>query len=247
MPELSLSDSRVMLGQIETQWSLVAQAHGEETTEAQVLKHVVLGHYSGPVFRYLMGAVRNEEAAMELAHEFALRLLRGDFHRVNPDRGRFRDYIKTVLINLVRDHVNSARQSPKQFAANAPDPAVNPDPASPDPNESFEDCITKHLIAMAWERLEAANVRQYAVLLIKTESEPDAPSRELSARVKERFGFELTSVTFRKTLERARTRFAALLTEAAAEVTHADSPDELKQELKALGLASYCVPEDEAV
>src|SRR3712207_7176976 len=47
---------------------------------------------------------RSEAAAEELLQEFAVRFLRGDFRRADPQRGRFRDYVKTALIHLVIDH-----------------------------------------------------------------------------------------------------------------------------------------------
>jgi DNA-directed RNA polymerase specialized sigma24 family protein len=50
--------------------------------------------------------VRDPEVADDLAQEFALRFLRGDFQRADPERGRCRDYLKRALINLVHDYLS---------------------------------------------------------------------------------------------------------------------------------------------
>ena len=72
--------------------------------------------YCGSVYRYLLGALRNGDAAIELFQEFAMRFVRGDFHRASPTRGRFRDYVKTALINLVTDHFNRQNSKPRPLA-----------------------------------------------------------------------------------------------------------------------------------
>ena len=84
----------------------------------------MLQRYAGAVFRYLLGAVRDADAAEELSHEFAVRLLRGDFHRATPERGRFRDYLKTALINLVNDYFRNQQQRPRSLESSALDAAA---------------------------------------------------------------------------------------------------------------------------
>src|SRR5262245_57328630 len=91
------------LSGISTLWSTFFQAH-KSGDAAVAARQALLERYSGAVYRYLLGAVRNEDTAADLTQEFALRFLRGDFHRADPQRGRFRDYLKTSLIHLVNDH-----------------------------------------------------------------------------------------------------------------------------------------------
>jgi RNA polymerase sigma-70 factor (ECF subfamily) len=89
---------------ISTSWSAVFQAnhgHGPAPTSAQRL---VLLRYYQPIYRYLRAMVRDEDAAEELTHEFAVRFLRGDFKRADPSRGRFRDLVKRALRHLAIDH-----------------------------------------------------------------------------------------------------------------------------------------------
>src|SRR5947207_152703 len=92
------------LSRIATRWTMVFAAHrGPDSVERGMLPTLLL-RYSGAAYRYLLGAVRDPDRAEDLCQEFAVRFLRGDFHRAAPGRGRFRDYLKTALVNLVNDH-----------------------------------------------------------------------------------------------------------------------------------------------
>ena len=98
------------LSKIATMWTAVLQAHGAGADTVVVARNRLLLRYSGAVYRYLLGAVRDPEAASDLCQEFAMRFLRGDFRRAAPDRGRFRDYVKVALVNLVNDHHRAGRR-----------------------------------------------------------------------------------------------------------------------------------------
>ena len=110
------------LSRISTLWSTFFQAH-KSGDAAVAARQALLERYSGAVYRYLLGAVRDEDTAADLAQEFALRFLRGDFHRADPQRGRFRDYLKTSLIHLVNDHHRDRQQQPAPLASDSPAPS----------------------------------------------------------------------------------------------------------------------------
>ena len=59
--------------------------------------------YGGAVHRYLLASLRDVDAADELAQEFALRFLRGDFKNADPGKGRFRDFLKRAVYRLMVD------------------------------------------------------------------------------------------------------------------------------------------------
>lgn len=82
---------------------------GDCTLHAQRL---LLQRYCGAAYRYLRGALRDEDAALELLHELVVRFLRGDFHQANPSSGRFRDYLKMALIHLVTDYYREQKSRP---------------------------------------------------------------------------------------------------------------------------------------
>ena len=107
------------LSRISTRWSVVFQAHAGPVDTAQAALRLLMQRYSGAVYRYLLGAVHDPDAAADLAQEFALRFLRGDFRRADPQRGRFRDYLKTALMNLVTDYYRERQARPRQMAGSA--------------------------------------------------------------------------------------------------------------------------------
>jgi hypothetical protein len=86
------SHAKERLSQITTLWSLLRQAQGVSAADPLCAQHALMDRYYGAAYRYLLGATRNEEAALELFQDFAVRFLRGDFRRADPERGRFRDY-----------------------------------------------------------------------------------------------------------------------------------------------------------
>src|SRR5262245_44520612 len=95
------SELEQRLSGIATQWTAVFRAHGETTDSAVSARNRLMLRYSGAVYRYLLGAVRDPDVASDLCQEFAVKFLRGDFRRAAPERGRFRDYVKSALVNLV--------------------------------------------------------------------------------------------------------------------------------------------------
>ena len=70
-----------------------------------------------------VAALRDPESAAELDQEFALRFIRGDFHRADPSRGRFRDFVKQALRNLMIDYLRRQKLRPRQLGDDLPEPA----------------------------------------------------------------------------------------------------------------------------
>src|SRR5262245_10436689 len=110
------------LSQITTIWNDVHKAHfgSEETIHAA--QERMLNRYSTAIKRYLLGAVRDRDAADDLYQTFAERFLRGDFQRANPDRGRFRQFLKTALYHMIVDYQRQQRRRPVQLSAGVPEP-----------------------------------------------------------------------------------------------------------------------------
>src|SRR5262249_37715896 len=99
------------LHKLSTNWAEIAAAHtgGPAAREAQV---AVLRRYCGAIYHWLVAATGDPHTARALAREFALRFVRGDFHRLDPGRGRFRDFVRTVLHHLVADHYRRLKTAP---------------------------------------------------------------------------------------------------------------------------------------
>lgn len=221
------------LSKIATMWTDVFRAHGSGVDAAVAARHRQMLRYSGAVYRYLLGAIRDPDAASDLSQEFALRFLRGDFHRAAPDRGRFRDYLKTTLVNLANDFHRSRQASPKALAADA---AAPPDSID---GVDFESNWRAELLEQTWKALAEANPTFHATLLLRIE-EPDLPSGEMADLLTKQLGRPITAENVRKTIQRAHAKFADLLLELVAESLDEPSNADLEDELKALDLLRYC-------
>ena len=196
---MSPEDEAQHLSRIATQWGLVVNAHGESAEGVVTARRKLLDHYSSAVFRYLLGAVRDADAAEELSQDFALRLMRGDFRRANPERGRFRDYVKRMLGNLVNDHFRSQRRRPEPLDELTMPEAADSAPAA----VSFEDCLRDTVLERTWKALEAVQPHYHAVLLLRVE-QPDISSSDIAERLSATTTQSWTADRARKTLERAR-------------------------------------------
>src|SRR5262245_37690238 len=107
------------LSRISTLWALVHQAHHGTLASAEGAQQKLMELYGGAVHRYLLGALRDPDAADELFQEFSLRFLRGDFKNAQPERGRFRDYVKTSLFHLIADFQRRRRAGPRPLGTDA--------------------------------------------------------------------------------------------------------------------------------
>jgi RNA polymerase sigma-70 factor (ECF subfamily) len=222
------------LSRITTLWTLVRQAHAGPAGGAADAQRELMQRYCGAAYRYLLGAVRDEEVALELFQEFALRFVRGDFRRAAADRGRFRDYVKAALRHLVTDHHRQRQARP------VPLPPDLPAPTSDD-EDDFLPSWREELVGRTWEALAAAHPALHAVLLAHAQA-PDAPAAELAAALAAGQGRPVTAGNVRVMLHRARARFAELLTAEVARTLGSPTEAELSDELRALGLLKLCGP-----
>jgi RNA polymerase sigma-70 factor (ECF subfamily) len=196
-----------------------------------------MDRYCGAVYRYLLGATRDEDAALELFQDFAVRFLRGDFRRADPERGRFRDYLKTALIHLVSDQRLARRKRPTSLPADA---ASVIDPTW-DEDVEFARSWREELIDRAWKALAQAQPLHHAVLALHAD-DPDLSSAEIATRLAERFDKSLSVGNVRVILHRGREKFAELLIEEVAQSSEAATNEELRRELHELKLLELCQP-----
>jgi RNA polymerase sigma-70 factor (ECF subfamily) len=221
------------LSGIVTQWSLIFQAHAKASGAAPARERL-LERYAGAAYRYLLGAVRDPDAAADLCQEFALRFLRGDFRRADPGRGRFRDYLRTALVHLVTDHHRSRQLRPGPLAPDVPAPA---DAA---PGEAdFLAGWREELLDRTWKALAESQPVSHAALRLRV-AEPGLSSAEMAVRLSAELARPLTAESVRKALQRAHARFADLLLDEVARGLDDASPAALEEELRALDLLKYC-------
>ena len=203
----------------------------------------LLDRYGDAIRRYLRGALRDEYAADDLFQEFAYRFLHGDLRGVDPRRGRFRDYVKGVLFHLVADYHKKRQRLPRQLAPEHPDPAVEcpPDAAQ---DETFLATWRDDLLKRTWTALLAADRAGGQCFHAVLRSAPTTPlrSHEMAEQLSGILGKPLTAAGVRKTLDRARDRFADLLLGEIAQSLADPTPDQLEEELIDLNLLEHCRP-----
>jgi RNA polymerase sigma-70 factor (ECF subfamily) len=226
------------LSRISTLWSLLHQAHAGSTDAVGTAQRLLMQRYCGAVYRYLLGALRDEDAAVELFQEFALRFLRGDFRRADPAKGRFRDYVKTALIYLVTEYRKAQRDSPHPLPPDLPAPTS---PYAESGDTEFLDGWREELLARTWEALDQVQPTFHAVLLSCVE-QPDLPSPRRAEELAAQLGKSFTAGNVRVTLHRAREKFADLLVEEVLHSLESATEAELIQELRELRLLKLCIP-----
>jgi DNA-directed RNA polymerase specialized sigma24 family protein len=223
------------LSHISTLWTELFQAHAGSGEAESALRRALVLRYVGGVYRYLLGAVRDPDAAGELCHDFAVRFLRGDFQRASPQRGRFRDYLRAALINLVNDHHRARRQRPRPLPADVAAPAAPPAAEE----DAFLVSWREELLARTWSALQQASTDQHAVLRFRIDN-PELSSAQMAAELSKPLGRVLSAAWVRKTLQRAHARYADLLLAEVEDTLTAPTPDQLREELAALDLLRYC-------
>ena len=234
------SDSRESrLSQISTPWALLGRAHRAAGDRAAHARRLLLQRYCGAAYRYLRGALGNDDAAGDLLQEFVLRFLRGDFRRADPGSGRFRDYLKAALGHLVADYYRHRRAQPQPLPA-----AIHERPSAAEPADddaTFLRSWREELVNRTWMAMAEANPTYYAVLMFHLEY-PDLPSAGAAERLSARLGRPFTAAHVRVTLQRAREKFAELLLDEVAHSLGACTEAELVQELQAVRLSKLCAP-----
>lgn len=215
------------LSRITTLWTLHRRAHGADAEAAA--RGDLLHRYRAAVYRYLLAAVRDADVADDLAQEFALRFLRGDFRLADPGRGRFRDYLRTSVSRLVTDHHRATQKSPRSLADDPPAPA--------EADATFDAAWREELLERTWQALHGEQPTGHAALRLRVE-EPDLTSGQLAEKLTVRLGKPMTADGVRKALQRAHERFADLLLDEVEATL--DGADGLEDELKYLGLIRYC-------
>jgi RNA polymerase sigma-70 factor (ECF subfamily) len=232
----SSSDERQdRLSRITTLWTMVRQAHARPGGPEPSAFERLFERYGGAVYQYLLGAVRRKDVADELFQEFALRLVRGDFHRADPGRGRFRDYLRKALVHLVTDFHRVRQAWPRPLAPDAPAPA------SAEDDQTFLSTWREELLERTWEALAVAQPTYHAVLLFRVQN-PDVPSPDMADQLGRQLDRPLDADGVRKMLQRAHAKFADLLLEDVAASLFEPTPQDLEDELRALDLLKYCQP-----
>jgi RNA polymerase sigma-70 factor (ECF subfamily) len=232
------------LSRISTCWTVVRQAQGGPAESVRAAQQHLLERYRQAVHRYLLGALRDADAADELLQDFALRLLSGRLGGAEPQRGRFRDFVKGVLVHLVADFHRRQRSRPQPLPSEATGPDT-PAEVAVGSDQEFLDSWRNELLAHSWQSLAALDgptgQSWHTVLRCRAEH-PDWKSAQMAEQLAVSLGRPVTAAWVRKTLERARVKFADFLIDEVVQTLAEPTRAELEEELLDLGLLEYCRP-----
>jgi RNA polymerase sigma-70 factor (ECF subfamily) len=230
------------ISQIETLWPVLMQAHGGRSDEVTAAQQQFLLRYRQAVYRYLVACLGDPDAADELWQEFSLRFVRGDFRNANPEKGRFRDLLKTALYHLIVDYHKRRNRAMAQLAPDAPEPAA-PMESTIDSDRQFLDTWRANLLARTWEALaeeERRTNRPMHTVLHFRAAHPELRSAQMAVELSSRLGKEVSADWVRKWLHAAREKFAEFLLQEVRASLRDQSPDAVEQELIDLELYQYC-------
>jgi RNA polymerase sigma-70 factor (ECF subfamily) len=230
------------ISQIETIWPVLRQAHDGDPAAVSAAQQVILKRYRPAIYRYLVACLGDTEAADDLCQEFSLRFVRGDFRNANPERGRFRDLLKSSLYHLIIDYHKRRQRRMPQLAPGAPEPAADT-PSTHDSDRQFLAAWRADLLNKAWEKLaqeeQKSGQPMHTVLHFRA-SHPEMRSATMAEQLTEKLVKKVSADWVRKWLHEARERFAALLLDEVTASLDGATEEAIIQELIDLELYQYC-------
>ena len=240
------------LAQLSTHWSNIFRAREGEGDAAMAARNALLLRYIEVVLRYLRAALRDPGVVDQVCSNFALRVLESDrlYQNADPERGRFRDYLKAVLQHMIADYYRQESRENKQCQRLSGEYEL-PDPSSlsEELDQDFVRCWREELIKWVWRQLDQRDQKtgqKYAVLLRLQAKKPEMRSTQLAELLSQKLGKPFTAAGVRQLLHRAREVFGDLLVAEVARSLQVDPGDpdgnrRVEEELIDLGLLfSYC-------
>jgi RNA polymerase sigma-70 factor (ECF subfamily) len=165
------------LTDLATSWTTIRNAHTPGPV-GQAAMHELIGRYHDAVERYLRLKLRDVNLADEVFQEFWTKLLTHKLAGADSNKGRFRDYLRTVLHRLIIDHfrVKKLQQLP---------PGDLLDESTPDAD--YDRVWREVVIKRAMSRLETYEIntpknRYHTVLQLRRSQGPDRGPRRSARR-----------------------------------------------------------------
>ena len=217
---------------LDTSWTQIRNAHTIGPAGQAAMRDLI-GRYHDAVERYLRLKLRDRNLADEVFQEFWTKLLDHKLAGADNSKGRFRDYLRTVLHRLIVDHFRGRKIQPLP-------PGDLLDPAVPD--AEYDRVWREAIIRRVWSRLEtyeaSSTKNRYATVLHLRVENPDAAIDDLAVSLATQLGTKVTAESFRKTLQRARGKFLELLIEELRVTIHPATPEDIEAEIFDLGLGN---------
>ncbi len=232
------------LSDLTTSWTLLQAAHdpGGDTAVRTEARRELIERYLGVVRRYLGGALRlesgREEAVEELVQEFSVKVMAGSLHNASPDQGRFRQFLRKMLVNLVNE---SRRRKQRR---EIPVGGVAEEASNRDVGEEAyttiwrEELVRRALQALAEHERQTGEVR-YTVLKLMMDH-PALAAAELAERLTGLLGRPVDAAWVRKRKHLAREKLRELLRREVRQTLREPTDEAVEEELAEVGLLVYC-------
>src|SRR5262252_5568203 len=158
------------LTEIPTSWTTISSAHTPAAERHAAMEELV-NRYHDAVTRYIHLKVRDKHLADEVLQEFWTKLLAGKLAGADKSKGRFRDYLRTVLHRLIIDRFRT-----KKHQSLPPGDLLD----TSRPDEDFD---------RVWSRLETYEAttpkNRYATVLQLRRDHPKASIEEIAEKLSE--------------------------------------------------------------
>lgn len=222
----------VHLTELETSWTTIRTAH-TPGPQGQAAMGELIGRYHDAVLRYLRIKLRDSNLADEVFQEFWTKLLTHKLAGADHNKGRFRDYLRTVLHRLIIDHFRG-----RKLQSLPPGDLID----SSLPDSDYDQVWSEAVLKRALSRLETYEARtpknRYATVLKLRRDYQEESIEEIARILGERSGIPVSAEAFRKTLQRARSKFFDLLVQELRETIHPATDEDIEDEIRALGLGT---------
>ena len=224
-----------------TQWSVVLAAGDSQGTDSRKALSTLCQTYWYPVYAHVRQQGEDPDRAQDLTQGFFTYLLESKSLRVaNPDRGRFRSFLKASLRHYL-SHEWRRERTQKRGGGRAvfsldhaeAESRYDLEPADEETPESvFEERWARTLLSEVFKRLRSEmreGTGQYRFRRLEgflTGHPSRTPYKQVAAEL------EMSESAVKVTLHRMRRRFGMLLREEVARTV--DDPDEVDAEIRYL-------------
>jgi DNA-directed RNA polymerase specialized sigma24 family protein len=189
--------------------------------------------YATAVRAYFGAILTDFHDAEEAFQKFCLRVVEKGFAGADPERGRFRDYLKQAVRNFALNYRRDQTRPPA---------AVDPGelPVTPDLDGRWLAEWRRLLLDRAWRALEVQQAGEHYATVLRLAAEfPDETSQQLAERAARLIGRPLRADAYRQQLSRARRLLAALLRYEVGQTLENATPESVEEELVETGLMGY--------
>jgi len=193
--------------------------------------------YSRAIQAYLLALLKQPHDADDVSQEFVIHFLQRGLAAADPDRGRFRDYLKVAVRRAALAHLREQGREPQSASGleHVADSQVESEADS-----RYRDEWRSCLLDRAWRGIER-HVREHPacgfdVALTIAREHPHLNSDERALEASRLLGRPINSSAYRQMLRRARGLLKVLLIQEVSKTLRNPTPAAIEEELADLEL-----------